>query len=327
MTMAAPFVVQPRLTAITLTFRNKSFIADDVLPRVPVDSSLFKYSQFTTADGYTIPDTRVGRKSAPGQIDWTATETTATTFDYGLDDAIPVVDIQNAQAAQRAQGLMPIDPQSRSTMLLTDLVALDRENRVANGANGVFVNGNYPAANRATLSGTSQWSDYTNSNPLTALMQALDVPLVRPNVLVLGQQTWTQLRGHPKITAAAFPSGGNAVGGGTVLQRQALAALLEIDEVIVGSAWYNSAKPGQTFNATRLWGKHASLLYRNRSPMSTTNDVTFGFTAQWGDRIAGTIANDPSIGLRGGVRVRVGESVAEVIAASNCGYFFQNAVA
>lgn len=33
------------------------------------------------------------------------------------------------------------------------------------------------------------------------------------------------------------------------------------------------------------------------------------------------------MGLRGSTRVRVGESVAEVIAANDAGYFFENAVA
>ncbi len=36
---------------------------------------------------------------------------------------------------------------------------------------------------------------------------------------------------------------------------------------------------------------------------------------------------DPDIGLRGGVRVRVGESVKELIVANDLGYYFENAVA
>jgi hypothetical protein len=319
----APFVIQPQLTAISLTYQNRTFIAESVLPRVPVASQTFKWSKYTLADGFTIPDTRVGRKSAPGQIDWTATETSDSTVDFGLEDAIPQADILNATATEKMWGVKPIDPMMRSTSLLTQLIATDRENRVSQL---VFALGTYPAANRVTLSGTSQWSDTANSNPVSALMNALDIPVVRPNVLVLGQQTWTGLRQHPKVTAAAFPSGGNALGGGTILQREALAALLEIDEVIVGPAWYNTAKPGQTPTLARLWGKHASLIYR-APQVETVNDVTFGFTAQWGDRIAGTIERDPSVGLRGGTRVRVGESVKEEISASDAAYFFQNAVA
>lgn len=320
----APFVIQPRLTAISLVYRNQALIADSVLPRIPVDSSSFKYSKFTIADGFTIPDTRVGRKSQPNSIDWTATELTGSTIDYGLDDTIPNADIANAQAAQKTQGVLPVDPEARSTQLLSDLVALDRENRVATL---ITTLGTYPAANRITLSGTSQWSDFVNSDPVQAIILGLDTPIIRPNVLVLGQLAWSKLRTHPKISAAVYPSGGNATGGGSAVSRQAVADLFELDEVLVGSSFLNSAKPGQAFTQARVWGKHASLFYRAPTVASVQNTVTFGFTPQWGERIAGTIVDDPTIGLRGGTRVRVGESVTEVISCNDCAYFFQNAVA
>lgn len=320
----APFVVQQRLTAISLAYTNQGFIADQVLPRIAVDSSAFKWTKYTLSDGFSIQDTKVGRKSAPNQIDWTGTESTDSTNDYGLDDVIPQADIANAAAAQTIQGTSGIDPEARSTQLLTDLVALDRENRAATL---LFTLGTYPAANRITLSGTTQWSDFTNSDPLQALLLGLDTCIVRPNVLVIGQAAWSKLRTHPKITAAVYASGGNATGGGTAVSRQALADLLELEEVIVGSSWSNSAKPGQTAAMTRLWGKHAALIYRAKEVISPQSTITFGFTAQWGERIAGTIEQDFSIGLRGGTRVRVGEAVKEVVAANDVAYFFQNAVA
>lgn len=320
----APFVVQPQLTAITLAYRNARFIADDAMPRLPVSSKNFKWSQYTLADGFTIPDTRVGRKSKPNEIDWTASEQTSSVADYALDDAIPNDDIEMAASASRVAGVQAIDPRMRSTELLTDLVALDREKRVADL---LFTLGTYPAANRATLSGTSQWSDKTNSDPITAMLNALDIPMYRPNILVLGQAVWTQLRQHPKVTAAVYPAGGNAIGGASPIGRAALAELLEVDEVIVGQGWYNSAKPGQAASMVRLWGKHAAFLYRAPVMAAPETTMTFGFTAQYGTRIAGTVENDPNIGMRGGERVRVGESVKEVVAASDVAYFFQNAVA
>ena len=319
----APFVVQPQLTAVTLAYRNQQYIADAVLPRVPVLSQQFKWSQFALADGFTIQDTRVGRKSAPNEIDWLATEQTSSTIDYGLDDRIAGMDIESANAAASVTGVKPLDPRMRSTELLSELVALDREQRVANL---LFALGTYPAANRTTLSGTSQWSDRANSDPITALLNALDIPVYRPNVLVLGQAVWTQLRMHPRVAAAVYAGGGNAGAGGSPVSRQALAEVLEIEEVVVGQGWVNSAKLGQTPSMGRLWGKHAALIYRAPVIAGTENSMTFGFTAQWGTRIAGTIGNDTSIGLRGGERVRVGESVREVIAANDVAYFFQNAV-
>lgn len=324
----APFPIQQALARITMAYRNQSFIADRVLPRVPVPSEAFKYSKYTQADAFTIPDTKVGRKSRPNEIDWTATETASATQDYGLDDLIPNFDVQQAAANMVNNGVQAIDPLARSTELLNQLVALDRENRVANDAtSGVFTLGTYPAANRTTLAGTTQWSDFTNSDPVQAILTGLDTPLIRPNVMVIGQAAWSKLRTHPKISAAVYPMGGNATGGGTAVARQALADLFELEEVLVGQSFYNSAKPGQTATMARLWGKHCALIYRSPNPAAQGGDATFGFTAQWGDRIGGIVETDAKVGLRGGVRVRVGESVKEIISANDVGYFFQNAVA
>jgi len=49
-------------------------------------------------------------------------------------------------------------------------------------------------------------------------------------------------------------------------------------------------------------------------------------TAEYGSRFAGTIP-EPKVGLRGAERVRVGESVKELVTAADCGYLFDAAVA
>ena len=46
---------------------------------------------------------------------------------------------------------------------------------------------------------------------------------------------------------------------------------------------------------------------------------------QYKTRVVGTI-NDPNIGLRGGRRVRVGESVKELITAPMAAYLIEDAV-
>ncbi|SUB36576.1 Uncharacterised protein [Pasteurella multocida] len=50
------------------------------------------------------------------------------------------------------------------------------------------------------------------------------------------------------------------------------------------------------------------------------------FTAQFGTREVREI-EDKDMGYRGGVRVRVGESVKELITAPDLGYFFENVIA
>ena len=74
---AAPFVVQPHLTAIAIAYQNAAMIADAALPRVPVTGSTFKYTIYDKRDTFTVPDTKVGRTSRPNEVDWHASEAAA----------------------------------------------------------------------------------------------------------------------------------------------------------------------------------------------------------------------------------------------------------
>jgi hypothetical protein len=311
------FPVNHELTAIAIGYRNRDvdLIADRVLPRIQV-AKRFRYTVYSAAEAYTIPNTRVGRKSEPNQMDFGGVEVNDETIDFGLDDIVPNDEEQAWADMPKAPGV--VSPMAKSTSLLTGLVMLDREVRVANT---VFALATYPAANRVTLSGASQWSDFTNSNPLDAMLTALDVPIFRPNVAVFGQATWTKVRQHPRVVQAVY---GTAQTGGAVT-RQQLAEVLEVREVVVGAGFVNTARRGQAANITRVWGRHAAFLYVSEDA-AAADQPTFGFTAQWGQRIAGTMA-EPKMGLRGSSRVRVGESVKEVISANASGYYFENAVA
>jgi hypothetical protein len=312
------FPVNPKLAAIAIGYKNRDvdLIADQVLPRVPGTAKKFVYTKYTQGDAYTVPATRVGRKSEPTMVDFGGVLVNDECVDWGLDDLVPNDEIEAFNAMQNKGAL--VSPMAKSVSLLTGLVLLDREIRVASA---VFNTSNYVAGNQATLSGTSQWSDFTNSNPLDAMLAALDVPLFRPNTIVLGQAAWTKLRQHPRVIQGVNAS---AQTGGAITRKD-LADLLEVKNVVVGVGFYNTAKKGQTPTFARVWGKHCAMLYVSED-MANADQPTFGFTAQFGDRIAGSIA-EPKAGLRGGERVRVGESVKEVIAATDAGYFFQNAVA
>jgi len=317
--MNFPFPIQSELTAITLAYQNRSLIADQVLPRTPVPSREFKWLQMGRDQMFTVPETTVGRKGQPNEVEFGGTEVGGFVRDYGLDDLVPNEDLQSAPAG--------FDPLGTAVTGISELIALDREKRVADL---VFNLNTYPAANRTTLSGTSQWSDFTNSDPYSAIMTALDGMLMRPNIAVIGRLAFSRLRVHPKITAALAPSSnGNSStvnAAGAPATAQAIADLLELDQIIIGEAFINTAKPGQTASLSRCWGKHMAFLHQNPIASIRGNAITFGFTAEWGNRVAGSMP-EPKVGLRGAQRVRVGESVNELIVASDVGYYFQNVVA
>ena len=49
-----PFPIQQELTAIALAYSNRSYIADQVLPRVPVGSREFKWLQYNRDELFTV---------------------------------------------------------------------------------------------------------------------------------------------------------------------------------------------------------------------------------------------------------------------------------
>lgn len=306
-----PFPINPQMTAIAIAYRNPdvALIADLVLPRTPTTQE-FKYLKYDLAGGFTVPDARVGRKSLPNEVDFSATEIIDKVLDYGFDDIIPNEDIEADN-----QG---VDPMGTGVAFLTGLVQLAREQRVANL---VFNTASYAAGLYTTLAGGNQWSDTVNSDPVAAIGDALDVPIMRPNVATFGQQTWTKLRRHPKIVQAIK----NTNQGAGMVSREEFAEFFELQEVLVGQGLANTAKKGQAATLSRVWGKHAAFFYRDRSAGPQAG-VTFGMTAAWGDKIAGNI-DEPKIGLTGSQRIRSGERVKEIITAPDVGYFFQNAVA
>ena len=306
-----PFPINPQLTAISLAYKNPdiALIGDQVLPLTPTAQE-FKWLKYDLAQGYTVPDIKVGRKSYPTEVEFAATEQIDKVLDYAIDDFIPNEDLEADN-----QG---VDPRGTAVMYQTGLVSLAREIRVAGL---VFNTNSYVAGNQATLSGTSQWSDTANSDPVAAISDALDVPIYRPNIAVFGQAAWTKTRRHPKLVQAIK---GTAQGAGLV-SRQEFADFFELSDVYVGAGFVNTAKKGQTVATSRVWGKHVSFIYRDRAAGPQAG-VTFGFTAQWGTRQSGSIP-DQKRGATGGETVRVLERTKELVVATDMGYWFQNAVA
>ncbi len=316
--MLAPFTVNAAATAIAVAYAQSSLVADQVLPRVPTDGQKFSYTIYNAADGFMIPETEVGRKGKPAELEFGSQELTSQTVDHGLDTPIPNADVAAWEAARRAGNRSLVDPRLRATRMLTQVMLTRREKRVADL---VLDAAQYGVNNKIVLSGTSQWSDYTNSDPSRAIADALDALLMRPTHVVMGRRVWTYLSRHPKICAAVFKNGTN---NGLVTRAQ-FAELFEMSNLpIVGEGWLNTAAKDQPVNMQRIWGNDF-LAFHQDANADPQFGVTFGFTGQWGDRVAGSIV-DPDMGIRGGERQRVGESVKELIIAPDLAYLFKNAV-
>lgn len=301
------FEINPELTAIAIAYANPeaNYIADKIFPYVDVESADFKYNEYPKEEAFSVPDTRVGRTSEPNRVEFSTLTKTASVEDYALDVPVPGYDVTRA-------GNTNYKPLDRATEGAMNLVLLDREMRAARLARNLA---NY--ANKETLT-TGSYFDDDSSSPIKTILSAREKMLVDPNYAVFSSEIWNVLRQHPKVVKATHGNSGDS----GVAAREAVAELLELKDIFVGNSRYNRARKGQNMVLEPCWKGVCSLFYRD-STADTKQGISWGLTARFGDRFAGSYF-DPKMGARGGEVVRAGECVKELVLAADCAYAFEN---
>ena len=319
-TGANPFPHDPVRTAIVQLYHEPGMIADRVLPATPpLGSTRFEWFRYHLEDAFEIPDLRLGRKSAPNVVEFEGEEVQDRTEHYGLQDFVPAEDMDAARNSAATR-----DPADSATLQMTHLLKLGREVRTANR---VFAEASYDAGYRRTP-GTK--FDNAEADPLGELEDALTTPILRPNVVVFGQPSWSKFRRHPKVLSAVNVESGSESG---LASRQAVAALLEVDEVLVGRSRV-AAGGGENLTLKRAWGKSIACIYRGAYANSTPSGrpgserqegaeltaslsmQTFGFTAIYSPLSVYSRINEGR-GIKGGTEIQVRESCKEVVAGGN----------
>ena len=319
---AIPFPHDPARTAIVQMYTEPGMIADRVLPLTPpLGKSEFKWFRYKIDDSFIVPDTRLGRKSKPAEVEFEGEEVTDSTHHYGLSDSVPQEDV-DAAGATGTSSKEWADPVDTAIIRMTHLLKLDREVRVANL---VFGADHYGTDYKETLAAGDRF-DAATSSPLKTLEEALTKPIFRPNIAVFGQAGWSAFRQHKDVLAATNKQSGAEAG---LASRRAVAELLEVDEVLVGRSRVASNQQGQDLALKRAWDKSVACLYRGAYGGSATPSgvagserqeglqadlarATFGFTAVYRPLNAYSRFNE-GVGIKGVTELIVRESSKEVI--------------
>lgn len=300
-------VVDPALSNISVKYTNDIFIADQLLPMLKVAKQTGKYYIYDKAN-LRIDQTARAAGSGANEIDFGVAPTgTFATTDHALKGFVSDEVQDQADAA--------LNPLVDEVETITEKLLLDREQ---NAATLLFSTSNI--TQNVTLSGTSQWSDYNNSDPIgdvrTARTTIHQNTFKKPNTLVLGKQTFDMLVEHPQIIERIKYS---QLG---IVTEELLARIFQVEKVLVGYAGKNGAKEGQTDSLSYIWGKHALVAYI--APQIRLRNVTLGLTFTYSTRTAKRWRDED----REGTYVRVGnDNYQMVLVAAACGYFIQNAVA
>lgn len=300
----------PLLSDAMVRYRNDNFIAEQVFPVLPVTKEqdyIFVFDK---------ENLRAPKNSQRGLYD------RAERVDYGLSQTAMPTLVERALEQPvswkvKNQAQDPLQPEISATNNLTEKLAIEKEVALA-----TYLANTANVTQNTTLSGTSQWSDYTNSHPLVAIQSAADTvlqnSLKKPNIAVMGRQVFSQLRNHPdvidrvKYTARATQEE----------IANALADLFDVDKVFVGTAGQNTAVEGQTDSVSFIWGKHFWLMYV--APVPAIETVSAGYhliipeeryVDTWTEQ---QIKSD---------LIRVNDYYTRYTMAVECMYLYKNAVA
>jgi hypothetical protein len=269
--------VSAALTNVSVAYLqdNDNYIADKVFPFVPVVHQTDQYFVWSKDDFF--------RDEAQQRAD--ATESAGTGFNLTTQSYSALVyalhkDI-GPQVRANADPAIDIDVTTIRTLTQKLLIKRDRifaQKFLQAGLWGVDVTGTAGGAPGSLT--PAPWSDDANGDPFTDIETQQTFILQNtgfmPNRLVLSWLAYQALRKHPLvIDRIKYTSQPDAKS----ITPQMLAAMFDIDEVVVAKAVYNSAAEGLAGTYNFIVGNVALLCYAAESPglMEPTAGYTFGW--------------------------------------------------
>lgn len=299
-------VIDPALSNVSIKYTNDSYIADMILPTVKVSKQTGKYYVYDKSN-LRIDNTERAAGSGANEIDFGLTTASFSCDDHALKSFVADEVQDQAEAA--------LNPLIDETETITEKLMLDREN---NAATLLTTSGNY--TNTSALSGTSQWSDYSNSDPIgdirTARTTVHAATFKKPNTIIMGKQVFDMLADHPQIIERVKYS---ALG---VVTEELLARIFQVSKVLVGEAGKNTANEGATDALSYVWGKNVIVAYI--APRVGLKTLTLGLTFEYGTREVKRWRDED----REGTYVRVGkDNYAQKLVAETAGYLYRTVVA
>ena len=251
------------LTNVSIAYQNATFYGRQLFPVVPVSRQTNRYPIFGKERFKLYDDSRRPGAEAIERPSWRLSNDVYFCDGHAQKEAIP--------DELKANSDVP-DIEIQTTEDLTDAIWLRHEKAVFDNVFGA--GSTVPAT---TLSGTSQWSDYVNSDPVVAVEQqktAIYKAIAKvPNTLLVGYPAYLSLRSHPKILDR-FKYSQTAV-----LQPDHLKSAFDLDNFWVAGALKDTANLGQPSALDFVWGKNAVLAYVPPQPGRRT--IALGLTFMW----------------------------------------------
>lgn len=257
--------IDAMLSEMAMGYRPEGFIADQVFPIVNVGKQSNLYTIWSRADRLRVPKTTRAPATEAKRIYESVSSDTYFCQNYALKSGTPIEGFKNADP------IMLDNLNSGKTQLILDGLYLDWEVRQAHQVTSGTNVGTYTAV-------ASAWTG-SGADPLGDINAMLDnvhySTGVKPNRIVFGVEAWKSFRRHSTVRNLIF---GTNNGGGYASQDN-VRMLLEVDEVLVGGAFQNTAGEGLGESLSTIWKDHTLVYYAPTAP--TIERPSFGYAFRW----------------------------------------------
>jgi hypothetical protein len=294
------------LTNYSQRYSNAAFVNEVLFPEVKVEKESDLYAVYGL-EMFNVYESRRANGGRSNEVDWTVGNDRYAAEQHSLSDILTDREISNAD--------QPLTVEIDTVEFLQDALDLTKEYKAAQIARNAasYVNGNTEA-----LSGTSQWSDYSNSKPLTDL-KTIQTNIFRasrkmPNIIIIPTEVALVLALHPDILNLRRYTDPN------LLSNSGLPPVLQGMKVVEAGAGYNTANPGQTAQLADVWGSDIIAAFSDPKPKvkSLTYGMTFRtnkYTRKWRDE------------EREGFKIEQNDIYDIKPVATGCGFLLQNVIA
>lgn len=257
--------VDKHLSNVAINYRPTGFVGDRIFPIVPVRYSTDMIKTYNQADLFRQERTLRSPGAEANKIDVQVGSLSYVCKNYATATDITMEERVNSDPAFLR------DLEQGRVMRMTDALNLDWDRRIAAQVTN--------ASNVGTSSNVaSAWTDYSNSTPLNDCWEVMDqiedATGYRPNRAIFAGDAWRNFARNNTVIDKVRSTG--ISGGGMNATVQDAASLLQLEEVNVGFAYYNTAEEGQSQSLSRIWGDHVLLYYAPSRP--SLELPSFGYT-------------------------------------------------
>lgn len=309
--------VDALLTEYAIGYRPEGFVADEIFPIIDVNKQSDIFATFGQEDTFREWDDNRAPGDMANEVRMRVGSDNFFCKNYALSAQIPDEMVANADTVFRNS------LEESETGLVLDGLHIGWERRASALC--------FTAANIGSSAAVaSSWADDVvgNSDPVgdinTAIDNVQDSTGFKPNRAVIGLTAWRSLRRHNDVIAKALKAQfSTALDGNGYPSAAQVAAIFDLDEIIVAGAFYNQAQENLPLSLAGIWSSHMLVYYNRNQPR--WNVPTFGTTFNWRNGPMPRLAverfahNDE----RKAQKIQAGFYQDEKIVAQNLGFLVQ----